>query len=67
MKRKVGRLAYLEEGKYSLEDHLLILFFSLLCMVMVLIGIEVLNVFKGKVRKSLGEMKNNLLYFEFFI
>jgi hypothetical protein len=50
-RRKVGRQGYLEEGKYSLEDHLLISS-SIFCMIMVLIGKEVRNVFKEKLKKA---------------
>ncbi len=47
----MGRQGYLEEGKYSLEDHLLISS-SIFCMIMVLIGKEVRNVFKEKLKKA---------------
>jgi hypothetical protein len=58
----VGRLGYLEEGKSFLEDHLLILFFPLLYMVVVFIGKEINDDIRGILRKSLGEVENNLLY-----
>jgi hypothetical protein len=43
----VGRLGYLEERKSSLEDHLLILSFPFLYMVVVFIGKEVKDVIRG--------------------